>query len=186
MVTVTALWLPILLAAVLVFVASSVIHMFLTYHRSDYRQLPREDEVMSALRPFAIPPGEYIVPHAGSMDAMKSPEYADKVTKGPVAFLTVLPNAMPTMGKSLAQWFLYCVVIGIFAAYVTGRALGPGVTYLEVFRFAGVTAFLGYTVALWQQSIWWHRGWMQTLKHTFDGLVYALLTAGVFGWRWPG
>ncbi len=185
MVTVTALWLPILLAAVLVFAASSVIHMFLTYHRSDYGKVPREDEVMNALRPFAVPPGEYVLPHAGSPAAMKSPEFVDKVTKGPVAFITMLPNGMPGMGKSLTLWFVYCVVVGIFVAYVTGRALGPGATYLEVFRFAGVTAFLAYTVAGWQQSIWFYRRWTHTLKHTFDGLVYALLTAGAFGWRWP-
>lgn len=185
MVPVPALWLPILLAAVLVFVASSVIHMLLPYHRTDYQKLPREDDVMNALRPLGIPPGDYTVPHAPTMAAMKDPAFVDRVTKGPVAFMTVLPNGMPSMNKSLVLWFVYCVVMGVFAAYVSGRALPPGAGYLEVFRLAGSAAFLGYTAALWQQSIWFYRPWSATFKHSFDGLVYALLTAGAFGWLWP-
>jgi|SRR6516164_9797574 len=78
-----------------------------------------------------------------------------------------------------------CVVIGVFAAYVAGRALPPGTDYLQVFRFVGATAFIGYSVALWQMSIWNRRAWLTTIKATVDGLIYALLTAGTFGWLWP-
>lgn len=186
MVPVLSLWLPILLSAVIVFVASSVIHMVLGYHNKDFAKVPAEDEVMDALRPFDIPPGEYVIPHAGSSDAFKSPEFQERMKRGPVAFLNVLESGPPKMGKSLAQWFVYCVVVGVFAAYVAGRALGPGADYLSVFRFAGTTAFVGYALALWQNSIWYRRAWSTTLKSTFDGLVYGLLTAGTFGWLWPG
>jgi len=185
MVPILSLWLPILLAAVFVFVVSSIIHMFLGYHANDYAKLPAEDSVMGALRPLSIPPGEYVMPYAGGMEAMKSPEYLDRANKGPVAFMTVLPNGIPGMGKSLTLWFLYSIVVGVFAAYIAGRALEPGAHYLEVFRFAGCTAFVGYTVAGWQHSIWYSRAWSTTLKNTVDGLVYALLTAGTFGWLWP-
>ncbi len=41
MVPLSALWLPILLSAVIVFVASSILHMLLPYHRSDYNQIAR-------------------------------------------------------------------------------------------------------------------------------------------------
>ena len=117
---------------------------------------------------------------------MKSPEFVEKANRGPVAFMTVMPNGIPGMGKSLVQWFLYCAAVSFFAAYIAGRALGPSVEYLSVFRFVGATAFMGYAVALWQNSIWYRRPWSTTLKSTFDGLVYALFTAGTFGWLWPG
>ena len=61
MVSIISLWLPILLSAVAVFIASSVIHMVFKYHNSDFKKMPAEDEVMAALRPFDIPPGEYVV-----------------------------------------------------------------------------------------------------------------------------
>lgn len=185
MVGITALWLPILLAAIFVFVASSIIHMVLTYHRSDVRGVPAEPQVMDALRPFNVPPGDYVIPHAGSSQAMKSPEFQEKLNKGPVAFMTVMPTGSIGMGLSLAQWFVYCVIVGIFAAYVAGRALGPGAEYLSVMRFAGVTAFAGYGLALVQNSIWWKRSWSATLKSVFDALIYAGLTGGTFGWLWP-
>jgi hypothetical protein len=185
MVPILSLWLPILLSAIFVFVVSSVIHMFLGYHANDYARLPVEDQVMQALESFRIPPGEYIMPYAGGMEAMKSPEFVEKANRGPVAFMTVRPNGIPGMGKNLALWFLYAVVVGIFASYIAGRALGPGTDYLSVFRFVGATAFIAYTVAGWQDSIWYHRAWTTTIKNTFDGLVYALLTAGTFGWLWP-
>ena len=89
------------------------------------------------------------------------------------------------MGRNLTLWFLYLVAVGIFAAYVTGRALSPGAPYLQVFRFTGAVAFAAYALALWQMSIWYRRAWTTTIKATVDGLIYALLTAGCFGWLWP-
>ncbi|HKD45019.1 MAG TPA: hypothetical protein VKD24_05130 [Candidatus Angelobacter sp.] len=179
-----SLWLPILLSAVLVFVASSIIHMVLPWHKSDYPKMASEDKVMDALRPLAIPPGDYMVPRPASRSDLRSPEFVEKMNKGPVMMMTVMPGAM-SMGRNLGQWFVYCVVVGFFAAYVTGRALPPGTNYLQVFRFVGTTAFMGYTLALWPMSIWYRRAWTITIKSTIDGLIYALLTAGTFGWLWP-
>lgn len=185
MVPVLSLWLPILLSAVGVFVLSSLLHMVLKYHRTDFGQVPAEDRVRDCLREAGVPPGDYMLPWAPGPEAMKDPEFIQKMERGPVAMLTVMEPGPPTMGKELAQWFAYSVVVGLFVAYVTGRALGPGAEYLAVFRFAGTTAFLGYAVALWQTSIWYKRAWSTTLKSTLDGLIYALVTAGVFGWLWP-
>jgi len=185
MVPVTSLWIPILLSSVIVFVASSIVHMVLPVHRNDVRRLDQEDAVMNALRPFRLPPGDYAVPHAGSSANMKNPAFIEKMSKGPVVYMTVVPSGPPAMGTSLALWFLYSVLVGIFAAYIGGRALTPGAHYLEVFRFVGCSAFMGYSLALLQNSIWWKRNWPMTIKSMIDGLVYALLTAGTFGWLWP-
>ena len=178
-------WLPILLSAVIVFIASSIIHMVFTYHRTDFGRLPDEDKVMETLQTFDIPPGDYVVPCAGSAKNMKSQEYIDKMNKGPVAFLTIIPSGPPKMAKSLVLWFLYSIVVGTIAAYITSRAVGREAEYLTVFRFAGCTAFTGYAIALLQNSIWYKRSWAATIKSMFDGLIYALLTAGTFGWLWP-
>jgi hypothetical protein len=183
MVRVASLWLPILLSSVIVFVVSSIMHMVLPHHRKDFGKVPAEDDVMEALRRFGVPPGNYMMPHAGSPKAMKSPEFVEKRNRGPVAILTIMGKY--SMGMSLTQWFVYCLVVGGFVAYVTGRALGPGAGYLAVFRFAGCTAFIAYSLALWQNSIWYKIAWTTTIKSNIDGLVYGLLTAGVFGWLWP-
>jgi hypothetical protein len=179
------LLLPILLSSVFVFIASSIIHMGPLWHKNDYPRYADQDKVMDALRPLNIPPGEYMIPRATDRKEMSSPEFVEKMKKGPVVMLTVWPNGPITMTKSLILWFLYTVVMGIFAAYVAGRALPPGTDYLHVFRFAGVSAFLGYAAALWPMAIWFRRSWGNTMKSTFDGLIYALVTAGVFGWLWP-
>ena len=89
------------------------------------------------------------------------------------------------MRDQLILWFLYCVVVSLFAAYVGGLALGPGEEYMPVFRIAAVTAFVGYALAHPQRSIWYSRSWATTGRSMFDGLVYGLLTGGAFGWLWP-
>jgi hypothetical protein len=182
---VSALWLPILLSAVLVFVASAIIHMALPWHREDYAKVPDEDRVADALRAFALPPGDYLLPRSSSMNEMRSPGFIDKMNKGPVVMLTVMPNVPMAMGCNRGSWFVFSVVVGLFAGYVAGLALPPGADYRLVFRFVSVTAFLGYSLALWEMAIWYRRSWATTLKSTVDGLVYALLTAGIFGWLWP-
>jgi len=185
MVSLTSLLVPILASAVIVFVASAVMHMMLTYHMNDVVGVPNEPGVMAALRPFNIPPGDYMIPRAASMKESKEPAFMEKLKQGPVALITVLPTGPFNMGKTLAQWFVYCVVIALFAGYVASRTLGPGVDYLAVFRVVGTVAFIGFAGGLWQDSIWWSRKWSTTLKSTFDALVYGLLMAGTFGWLWP-
>lgn len=171
MVELPPLWLPILLSAVIVFVVSSLIHMVLPWHKSDYPRVPNEDKLMDALRPLAVPPGDYMIPRAASMQELKTPAFAEKMRQGPVLVLTVLPNGPWSMGRNLAQWFVYLLVVGIFAAYVASRALPVGADYLRVFQLTGVTAFIAYAVALWQMSIWYRRGWKLTLKTTVRELT---------------
>src|SRR5688572_10480256 len=150
MVPLASLWLPIVVSAVIVFVVSSLIHMVLGYHRNDFRRLANEDAVLAALRPLDLPPGDYVMPHAPSLAATKSPEYVAKLNAGPVGFMKIYPKGPFNMGKSLALWFGYTLLTGLFAAYIAGRALDPSATYLEVFRFTGTTAFAGYSLALLQ------------------------------------
>jgi hypothetical protein len=180
-----ALWLPVLLSAVLVFVASSIVHMLLPFHKNDYRKVPREAEVMEALGRFEIPPGDYMMPRPDGMADLKNPEFLEKMKRGPVAMMTIMPGGAPGMGPQLAQWFVYCLVVGLFAGYVASRALPPGAVYLQVFRFVGTVAFVGYAMALWQSTIWYKRSLATTIRLNVDGLIFALLTAGTFGWLWP-
>lgn len=185
MVSLPELWLPILLSAVIVFFASSILHMALTYHRSDYKKLPGEDRVLEAMRGEGVSRGLYMFPHAPSPKDMGLPEIKAKFDAGPVGILTILPNGAPNMGKYLALWFGFCVVVSIFTAYLTGRTLEASGDYLQVFRVAGTAAFMAYGVGQLSDSIWKGQPWNVTLKGMFDGLVYALLTAGTFGWLWP-
>jgi hypothetical protein len=185
MVGLSSLWMPILLSAVLVFVVSSIIHMATPWHSNDYQRVPDEGRLLDALRPLALPPGSYAAPRPSSYAEMSLPAWAEKVKKGPNVTLQVMRNEPTSMTRNLVLWFLYSIVVGVFAGYVTGRAVGPGASYLVVFRFAGTTAFLAYAVALWQMTIWYQRPWIVTIKITIDGLIYALMTAGAFGWLWP-
>jgi hypothetical protein len=184
MVSVTALWLPIVLSAVIVFVASSIMHMLLPYHRSDYRQLPDEDRLLAVLRGAGLKQGLYHFPYCTHKD-MKSPAAMEKFKQGPVGMLTLLPSGPPAMPKFLGMWFAYCLIIGFFVAYLAGRTVEPGANYLAVFRVVGTAAFLAYGLGNLSNGIWKGQPWGVTLKEAMDGLVYGLLTAGTFGWLWP-
>ena len=185
MVPLAQLWVPILLSAVILFVASFILHTALPWHSDDYHRVPDEERLRAALKPLAIPPGDYVVPRPGNRGEMRSPEFIARVNEGPNMLLTVLPNGPWTMGRNLSLWFAYLLVVVMFAAYVASRVLPPGTDYLMVFRVIGTTAFLGFAVGLWQMSIWYRRAWSTTIKATIDGLIYGLLAAGVFGWLWP-
>jgi hypothetical protein len=185
MVSIMSLWLPILVSAVIVFIVSSIIHMATPFHKGDLKALPREDDVMNALRAFAIPPGDYGMPHAGSMENMKSAAFLDKMRKGPVAFMTFRTPGPFSMNSTLVVWFIYSIVISFFAAYIARATLPLGTDYLKVFQIAGCVAFTGYAMALPQGSIWWGKNWGSTIRTMIDGLVYGLMTGGTFGWLWP-
>ncbi len=188
MVSIPALWLPILLASVFVFITSSVIHMALTaWHKNDFRALPDEDAGLSAIGSLGLEPGDYLFPHTGgASEVMRSEEFQNKVKSGPIGMLTIMsPSAWLNMGPQLAQWFAYTLAVSVVAAYVAGVSLGPGADYLTVFQITGTVAFACYAMSLPQRSIWWHQSWGATTRTMIDGLVYACVTAGAFGWLWP-
>ncbi len=179
-----SLWLPILLSAVFVFVLSALIHMALPWHKNDFKKMPDEDGVRAALRPFDVPPGDYMLPHCADGN-YSTPEYQAKLKDGPNQLVTVLQKGPTPMGPIFVQWFVYLVLVGVFTAYVAYHTLPAEAPYLAVFRIVGAVAFLAHAAALWPQSIWFRRSWSTTVKSTIDGLVYALVTAGTFAWLWP-
>ncbi len=185
MVSIAALWLPILVATVLVFVASNLVWMVLPHHKSDTRRLPDEAPVLEALGKQALAPGLYRFPWVTSMAEMKEPAFLEKQKRGPVGFATIVPSGPFDMGRAMGLWIAYIVVVGICVAYLAGRVLGPGTPYLEVFRVAGTVAFLTYSGAQLPAAIWWGKPLGVVFKEILDGLLYGLLTAGAFAWLWP-
>ncbi|MBA4137310.1 MAG: hypothetical protein C0518_08345 [Opitutus sp.] len=177
-------WLPILLSAVFVFVLSGILHMALPWHKNDFKKMPDEDGIRGALKPFDVPPGDYMMPMCEGGN-YNSPEYKAKLEAGPNWMVTALPKGCGSMGLTFVQWFTYLVVISFFVAYVAHVAVPAGAHYLGVFRMVGAVAFLAYAGAEWPHSIWFRRKWSSTLKCTIDGLLYALVTAGTFAWLWP-
>ena len=185
MTEVTALWLPILVSAVLVFVASSIIHMAPLWHRSDYPRMENQDQVMDALRPLNIPPGGYFFPRPAKYSDMKEPAFVAKMKAGPVGMLTVWPAGEMGMARQLVTWFIFCVVVGLLAAFMAGPAVAPGGDSTLVFHLTSLTAFTAYAVALWEMTIWYRREVSMSLKATLDGFIFALITGTTFMWLWP-
>jgi hypothetical protein len=185
MVPLTQLWLPIVLSAVLVFVASSLVHMVVKWHNSDYQPLTNEAEVMEALRKGLSGPGQYVFPYCADHREMQGEAMRKKYEQGPMGIAYLSAPGLPNMGKSLGSWFLFILAVTFCVAYLVTRTLPSPTPYLQVFRVAGTVAFLSYAAGNVPGSIWMGKPWRVTLKESADSLVYALLTAGTFGWLWP-
>lgn len=186
MVSIPELWLPILVAAVLVFIISSIVHMVLPLHKSDYARVPGEDEIAALMRAKGVKPGAYMFPHCTDMKDLATEEMKTKYEQGPVGHMRILPNGQMNLGKFLGSWFVYTILIGVVVAYIGGLALPAGADYMKVFQVTGATAFSIYGLAVIPESIWKGQSWVTTGKFIFDGLLYGLATAGAFGWLWPG
>lgn len=186
MVALGSLLVAVVVSAVFVFVVSSVLHMVLKYHKQDYKRLPKEDEVLAAVRAAAPGPGMYMFPYCDDMKDMGSEAMLAKFRSGPVGTMALVRNGPISMGKHLALWFVYCLLVSFFTAYVAAHTVAAGTDYLAVFRVVGAVAFMAYGLANFVGSVWGNQPWGNTARATVDGLVYALVTAGTFGWLWPG
>lgn len=182
----TALWLPTLASAVVVFILSSIIHMVLPFwHRGDYGKIPNEGAVLDALRPFNIPRGEYFAPRPAEGEDMRSASFLEKMNRGPIVIMTVSDPGMPSLARPLALWFVYSIVVAALAGHVAYPPLRETTDLRMVFHTIALTSFLGYVAALWQGVIWFRRSTMTALKATIDGTIYALATGWVFCYFWP-
>ena len=186
MVPVMSLLVPILVASVIVFIASSIIHMVTPFHKGDLKRVPNEDGVMSALRNFNLAPGDYAMPLPSSMAAMGSPEFQAKMAAGPVVMMTVRPSGKHNMTTNLVQWFVYSVR-GVAVCRLrrgrraaAGRRLPQGVPDR---RLRGVHRLRHGACS--RRRFGAERTGGQRCAAVADGLLYGLLTGGTFGWLWP-
>jgi hypothetical protein len=185
MVTIGSLWLPILLSAVAVWIVSAIFWTVSPHHKSDFKGMPGEDDVLDTMRKHTMAPGQYFFPFYGKQQDADKPEVAQKLQKGPVGVLTVWPAGKPAMGKPMVLSLVFYAVVSLFVAYLTSRTLGAGTEYLQVFRVATTIAFLSYSAGIMPGAIWFGAPWRTTWKSAADGLVYGALTGGIFGWLWP-
>lgn len=179
------LLLPVALATIAVFIASSVIHMVLKWHNPDYRALANEDAVGAALREGGVTPGQYVFPHCLDPKEMTSPETAARFAAGPVGLLYIRPSGATKIGPFLAKWVAYSLLVSAVVAYVARSQLEVGATSVSVFQLVGVVTWMAYSFGGPIDSIWAGKPWVVTAKYMVDGLIYAACTAGVFAWLWP-
>jgi hypothetical protein len=180
-----SLWLPVVVSAVAVWFVSSILHMVLKYHRADYKPLPDEAAIASAVRQAGPGPGVYMTPYGGDASALKDPAFRKRYEEGPVALITVMRSGPPAMGKYLAQWFLLCLLVSFVASYVARNTLSPGMDGLKVMQITGAVAFAGYGLGYIQDSIWKAIPWSNSLRGMLDAAIYAVVTGLVFRLLWP-
>lgn len=183
-VSLVSLWLPILLSAVIVHAAGFVAWAVLPHHRSDWVRLPDEESFLRTLRGLGVVRGQYVFPSAMTPEGAKDPDARAKLKEGPVGFLVITPGP-PNQGRSIGQYALFTLAVSFMVGYVGYAAIDAGADYLHVFRVLGTTAFLAYSAAEVPRAIWFGHTWSATFKSVVDGLVFGLLTGGVFGWLWP-
>jgi len=187
MVPIGDLLVPILLSAIAVFFASFLVWAVLPWHKGDWKHLDGEDALMKTLRELGLSRGQYTWPQAATRPPKTwSEAEAKRVREGPLGSLVLWGQGPPSMGKSMGLWLVYLLVVSWVVAYLAGRTLAPGADYLAVFRVTGTVAFLAYAGARPSDSIYFFHSWSSTIKMMIDGLLYGLLTAGFFGWLWPG
>jgi hypothetical protein len=185
MIPLMQLWLPILLSAVAVFIVSSIVHMVLKWHAPDYHGFSNEDEILAAIRKGAPSPGIYMMPFCKDMKDMGTSEMQAKFRQGPVGKLILRAGQEFGMGKPLAQWFVFCLVVSLFCALLGSHTLAAGTAFQQVFCVIGIAAFMAYGFGSFIQGIWWGQPWGAVAKDAVDGLLFALSTAAVFAWLWP-
>ncbi len=183
MVGLAELWLPILVSGIAVFAASSIIWMVLPHHKADIKTLPDEAAFDSAMNSLNIEPGLYMYPGCHGKD-VKSAEFQTRWKSGPWGMITVMGSA-PNFGSNLIKTFIMYLIISAMAGYLAGIGTMPGAEYMDVFRAVGTAAILGYCMGGIANDFFMGKPTRFIMTSFFDGVVFALITAGVFASMWP-
>lgn len=182
-VSMSELWLAILLAGLLCWIASALIHMLIKYHNADYKGLSNEEAVSAVLANKS--PALYTLPYCRDMQAMNDEPMQQKFKDGPVAMITIMPNGMPPMGKLLTQQVLFFILGSLLIGYLATISIAINSDFMMVFRQVFVASFLTYGWAQIPYSIWMGQPWSNCVRYLLDALIYAAVTAGTFAFLWP-
>ena len=181
-----ALWLPILLSAVVVFVISSFVHMVFKWHNSEYHGFTNEDAVRAAIRAGNAARGQYVLPYCKDMKEMGGEAMDKKYAEGPVGFVTLAANGPMNMGRSLGLWFLYSLFVAVVAAFLASQLFGLDHGHARAAgKLVGAVSFIAYGFGSISDSVWMARPWSSTFKYLLDAALYGLGSGCVFCWLWP-
>ena len=183
-VTLVSLWMPIVFSALAVFLASFLAWTVLPHHKPDWTGIPNEDGFLEALRANNTPPGQYMFPHCANPSDLKDPEKKRRYDAGPHGTLTVW-SGPPKMGGKMTATVIFYLVVGVFVGYIGSLSLPVGAEYMTVFRVTGTVAIAAYCLGLIPNAIWFGKTPRSVAMDIIDGVAYALITAGFFGWLWP-
>jgi len=184
MTPIASLMLPILVAAVAVFILSTVVQSLMPWHKRDFGNVPDDDTFLNVIRQLDIPPGDYMVPSPRLPSGARNPDFVEKWAKGPSVTMTVIPPSA-SMGRYMGQWFAFTLLVAAIAGWVTRMAVGPAGGDHAIFHYGAIITFLSYSLGAWPLSIWYHRKWSTAFKGAFDAIVYGAATGLVFTWLWP-
>lgn len=178
-----ALWLPILVCAIVLFFASFLAWAVLPHHNPDWKKLPDEDRFFAFIKEQNIAPGEYLFPLIDPKQ-MKDPAMVERYSAGPWGIVNLWPSK-PSMGKNMALTVLTFLVVSFFIAYIAAAALPRGASFTEVFQIVAVAAILAYTAGSICREIWFTRPLRAKVMDFIDGVAYGIITGVIFGLLWP-
>jgi hypothetical protein len=179
------LLLPIVAAAVAVFIVSIVVHMAMPWHKSDYANMPDEAAAIAAIASLNLAPNDYAVPNPRLPSGVRNPDFIAQFERGPTFHMTMIPSGGMHMGKYMGAWFGFMLLIAAIAGCVTSAIVPPGGNLHAVFHFSAIVTACSYGFGGWTQSIWYHQKWSTAFKGTFDAILYGLATGAVFMLMWP-
>jgi hypothetical protein len=177
------LWLPILISAGVVWVASAVIWMAMPHHKDDFDTLPNETEFINTIKGWGIPPGNYGFPNFRDCKR-DDPEMKKKLEEGPLGILNVWPP-QKGMGMNMMLSFLVYLIVSLLIGYLGWEALGPAKTFAKVFQIIGTAGVLSYSFAFIPSGIWFCQKRKALMMNVLDGIVLGLLTGLIFASLWP-
>lgn len=179
------LWLPIVLSAVVVWIASLIASTALPHHKKDFVALPDEDGFAGDMRRRGIPPGNYLFPDFRGREAMKSAKVAKALNEGPVGHLIVWKTPL-TMGDKMLGTLLVHLVVCTLIAYLTRVAIPGPAPFLKVFQVATTAGILAHCFSFIPAALWWGSYKRTIVANVVDGVVFGVMIGAIFGWRWPG
>lgn len=182
--SVTDLWLPILVATIVGFFLSFLMWAVLPHHQGDVKFSPDQDKLMDFVRTSNVEPGVYMFPNCADRKDFQKPENVEKFNAGPWGTLSVW-GSKPNMGRNMALTILYFFLVSLLVAYVTGQARGTGSDFLAVFQVASTGAILAHVLGGAPGGIWFGKRLRYFITDAIDGLVYAIATGAVFALMWP-
>lgn len=61
-----------------------------------------------------------------------------------MGFLILRRPGKHSIGKPLLMWFIFCIIVALFAGYIASRTLASGTEHLQVFRIVSTSTFMGF------------------------------------------